>query len=73
MSRIKPLRWWGYLDDQGLIHVKLYLNDKVIQNYEQLPNVKGIFDPFTAYDSIEAKQKCYEKYKEVQFHDKRVN
>lgn len=71
MSLIKGLYWWAYLDDQGMIHVKRYTNDRQIQNYEQLPFCKGIFDPFEAYDYAHAKQKCLEKYREIQYHEKK--
>lgn len=55
MSIITKSRWWGYLDDQGLIHVKKYTTDRAIQNCEQMPFCKGIFDPFLAYDFNHAK------------------
>lgn len=48
--------WWAYLDDSGVIHVKRYKNDKIIQNTEQLPFCKGIFEPFEASSFYEAKQ-----------------
>ena len=73
MTLIKPLRWWGFLDDKGHIHVKLYVDDKSIQRYEQLPMVKGIFDPFEAWDSNDARRKCYEKYKEIMYHEKKAH
>lgn len=49
--------YWGYLDDSGVIHVKQYVDDKTIQNYEQLPFCKGIFDPFYAKSLHQAQQK----------------
>ena len=64
MARIKGLLFWGYLDDQGVIHVKYYTNDRIIRNYESLPFVKGIFDPFESYSMEEAKQKVMARYKE---------
>jgi hypothetical protein len=73
MTLIKPLKWWGYLDDQGIIHVKVYVHDKAIQNYEQLPMVRGIFDPFWAYTKQQAEYICYQKYKEIQYYEKKVN
>ena len=40
--------WWAYLDDTGVVRVKKYTGDKIIQNTEQLPFCRGIFDPFKA-------------------------
>lgn len=65
MGLIKPLRWWGYLDDRGVIHVTRYTTDRAIQNCEQMPFCKGIFDPFTAWDYQEARMKCWAKLQEV--------
>ena len=64
MARIKGLLFWAYLDDQGKIHVKYYVDDRIIRNYEQMPYVKGIFDPFEAVDMQEARQKVMRRYKE---------
>lgn len=58
----RPL-WWGYLDNEGIIHIKRYTNDRAIQNSEAMPFVKGIFDPFEAWDYEDAKKKCYERWK----------
>ena len=49
--------WWAYLDDRGVVRVLPYTNDKIIQNTEQLPFCKGIFDPFTANSKHEAQMK----------------
>ena len=57
--------WWGYLDDERIIHVKRYISDTVIRNYESLPMVKGIFDPFVAIDYDHAKVAIYKKYREM--------
>jgi hypothetical protein len=35
--------------------------------------VRGIFDPFTAWDKKEAEIKCYQKYKEIQYYEKKMN
>ena len=54
-------KWfWGYLDDLGIVRVKPYTGDKIIQNTEQLPFCKGIFDPFTADNIHHARQKIAE-------------
>jgi hypothetical protein len=61
----KGLIFWGYVDDQGKIEVKRYVSDKQIANYESLPFVKGIFDPFYAVDIWTARRMIEAKYKEV--------
>ena len=63
--------WWAYLDDTGVVRVLPYTTDKIIQNTEQLPFCKGIFDPFTALSKQHAQQKISEflteeKLKEAQ-------
>ena len=73
MGVLRRERWWAYLDADGIIHVKRYVDDKSIQNYEQLPIVKGIFDPFLAWGYEDAKKICYQKYQEVLFHEKKMN
>lgn len=62
--RIKGLLFWAYLDDEGKVHVKRYINDNLIANYERLPFVKGIFDPFEAYDMQHARELVYRCYLE---------
>lgn len=73
MGVITRERWWAYLDSDGVIHVKKYVNDGSIQNYEQLPFVKGIFDPFMAWGYEDAKAIVLQKYKEVLYHEKRMH
>lgn len=73
MSLIKPLRWWGYLDDRGVIHIKKYTGDKAIQNCEQMPFCKGIFDPFEAWDSKDAKIKIKKFLDEQQYYEKKAD
>ena len=65
MNIIKGLLFWGYVDDQGVISIKYYTNDRIIENTERLPFCRGIFDPFEAYSMEDAKQKCLAKYKEI--------
>jgi hypothetical protein len=72
MGLIKGMLWWAYLDDKGVIHVKHYVNDRQLQNCEQMPFCKGIFDVFEAFSREEARQMCHRKLKEVEFHDKRM-
>ena len=63
--KIQGLIYWGYIDTDGIIYVKRYTNDRVIENFERLPFVAGIFDPFYAYDMAEARQKIESKYREI--------
>jgi hypothetical protein len=73
MGILKRERWWGYLNVDGIINVMKYVDDKTIQNYEQLPMVKGIFDPFSAWGYEDAKAKALQKYKEVLYHEKKAH
>lgn len=52
--------WWGYLDDMGVVRVFPYTNDKIIQNTEQLPFCRGIFDVFCAASKHAAQMKIAE-------------
>ncbi len=56
MAILTKTLWWGYLDDQGVVRIKRYTTDKAIQNCEQMPFTKGIFEPFEAYDLKHAQQ-----------------
>ena len=58
----KGILFWAYLDDQGKVYVKRYVNDRIIRNFESMPYVKGIFDPFYARDMHEARIKVYARY-----------
>ena len=64
-------RWWAYLDDTGVIRIKKYTTDKAIQNCEQMPFCKGIFDPFEAWGYEDAKRKIAKFLDEQQYHEKR--
>jgi hypothetical protein len=64
MSKTKGSLFWGYVDNEGRIEVKKYLNDRQIANYERLPMVTGIFDPFPAKDIWEARKMVEERYKQ---------
>ena len=70
---IKLPLFWGWLDDRGVITIKRYTTDRIIQNTEQLPFTKGIFDPFEACNLQEAYKIAHEKLREVDLHDKRSN
>ena len=56
--------YWGYIDDTGIVHVKRYTGDRIIENTEKLPFCKGIFDPFYATNYQEAKIKVMQCYAE---------
>lgn len=60
--KILGLLFWGYLDTDGVIHIKRYTDDRTIENYERSPFVAGIFDPFYAFDSKHAEEKIKECY-----------
>jgi hypothetical protein len=64
--------WWAYLDDCGKIHIKKYTGDRIIQNTEQLPFCKGIFDPFTAINKIDAQRKIAKFLSEQQYYEKKA-
>ncbi len=57
ITQLHKTRWWAYLDDQGKVHIKKYISDRQIQNCEQLPFCKGIFEPFEAYGYEDAHRK----------------
>jgi len=61
--------WWAYLDDGGVIRVLPYTGDKIIQNTEQLPFCKGIFDPFKAKTKHEAQMMIANWLTEQQIED----
>lgn len=65
--------FWGYLDDEGTIHIKKYYTDWDLQKCEQMPFCRGIFEPFTAIDKAHALAKCKEKLRESQYYQKKVN
>ena len=64
MTKIKNL-FWGYVDDEGVVHVKRYTDDRTIRNYEQMPFCKGIFDPYEARDFAHAKLLAFAKYRSL--------
>lgn len=69
--RIKLPLWWAWLDAEGVVHIKRYTTDKVIQNTEQLPLCHGIFDPFEAADYEHAKKKIQIFLDEQTYHQKK--
>lgn len=71
MPLIKLPRWWAYLDDQGVIRIKKYVSDRAIQNCEQMPFCRGIFDPFEAANYQEAKLKIQEFLRQNNYYEKK--
>jgi hypothetical protein len=69
--RIKLPLWWAWLGDDGVIHIQKYTNDRKIQNIEQLPLCKGIFEPFEAVDYDHAKKKIQIFLDEQTYHQKK--
>jgi hypothetical protein len=54
--KLAGLLFWGYVDIDGKTHVLKYTTDRVIENYEKMPYVKGIFGPFEAFDFQHARE-----------------
>ena len=71
MTLIKPFRYWGYLDDRGVIHIKKFVHDRQLQNCEQMPFCKGIFDPFEAWDYEDAKRQIMKFLDDAQYYEKK--
>lgn len=65
--------FWGYLDEEGKIHIKKYVSDAQIENYEKQHFCAGIFDPFYAVDIYDARIKCQEKLRELKYFEKNMN
>lgn len=65
-------RYWAYIDDQGVIRIKLHTTDRAIQNCEQMPFCRGIFEPFYAHDYADAKRKIVEYLNKQQYYEKKV-
>jgi hypothetical protein len=72
MAIIKKQRWWAYLDDRGVIHIKRYTGDRAMQNCEQMPFCKGIFNVFEAYDYQHARSVIAKFLHEQQYYEKKV-
>lgn len=64
--------WWGYLDIYEKIHVKRYRDDRAIRNAEDSGTTLGIFEPFEAANIEIATHMILEKYREVNYHDKKI-
>ena len=61
--------WWAYLSDEGVVRVLPYTGDKIIQNTEQLPFCKGIWDPFVADSKHEAQMKIAANLTQMQLEE----
>lgn len=57
--------FWGYVDYNEKIHVKLYKDDRAIRNAQDSGTTIGIFEPFYAKDIQQAADKILNKYREV--------
>lgn len=57
--------YWGYVDYNEKIHIKLYKNDRAIRNAQDSGTTIGIFDPFYAADIEEATHAILEKWREA--------
>ena len=55
--------YWAFLDEYNQITVAVYKNDRQIEITESMPWCRGIFEPFTAIDKVDAYRKCKEKLK----------
>ena len=71
MKKKLPI-WWGYLDDQGVIHIKRYVSDWDIHKCEQMPFCRGIFEPFTALTHAHARIKISAFLDEQQAKEKKL-
>lgn len=56
--------FWGYVDYDEKIHVKLFKGDKTIRNAQDSGTTIGIFDPFYAANIEEAAHMILEKWRE---------
>lgn len=66
-------KYWAYLDWDGKIHLKKYTTDKAIQNCEQMPFCRGIFDPFEALNAEDARNKIWIFLKEMELDYKKLD
>lgn len=63
--------FWGYVDYNEKIHIKLYKDDKAIRNAQDSGTTIGIFDPFYAKNIEIAAHMILDKYREVKFFEKK--
>lgn len=56
--------YWGYVDYDEKIHVKIYKNDKAIRNAEDSGTTIAICDPFYAKNIEEATETILNKWRE---------
>jgi hypothetical protein len=60
MPKIKGHLYWAFLDENEQITICRYKNDRQIELTEEMPFVKGIFNPFYALNRQDAEQKILE-------------
>jgi hypothetical protein len=53
--------YWGFLDEYNQITVVRYKSDKQIEITENMPFCRGIFEPCTCIDKVDAYRKFKEK------------
>ncbi len=63
-SRKGKQLYWGYVDLNEKIHIKIYKGDRAIRNAQESGTTIGIFDPFYAIDIAEAANLILEKWRE---------
>lgn len=65
ITRTGDKLYWGYVDYNEKIHIKVYTNDKAIRNAQDSGTTIGIFDPFYADNIEEATHAIIEKWREA--------
>lgn len=63
--------YWGYVDYDEKIHIKLYWDDRSIQNAQDSGTTIGIFEPFYAENVEEAADMILTKWREERVHMKK--
>ena len=65
MSKLTDGTWfWGFVDTEEKIHIKRYVDDRTIRNYEQMPFTLGIVEPFKAENIEEAALLVVQRWRE---------
>lgn len=65
ISSINDKLYWGYVDYEEKIHVKLFTTDRAIRNAQDSGTTIGIFDPFYAANIEEATHAIIDKWREA--------
>jgi uncharacterized membrane protein YhfC len=64
ITRPRDKLYWGYVDYEEKIHVKVFKSDRAIRNAQDSGTTIGIFDPFYAANIEEATHAILEKWRE---------